>query len=166
MTVLQSHRPLEQVVAYLQLLSPGQRLGYVVMNESEAARREGMHLPLRMQVTEYHVSLVDDDDPRPFQKPEVVGMHYGMVDPYHLELLHRHGKQLHSWTINNASLVRMVLVSGRVLFPRMLKFVHLFNLFPSFKDVGVDAVVTNDPKMVLDAIASRLASCGREEADL
>ena len=34
----------------------------------------------------------------------------GMVDTYHLDLLHAAGKLLHSWTINNASLVHAVLV--------------------------------------------------------
>ena len=33
-----------------------------------------------------------------------------MVDTYHLDLLHAAGKLLHSWTINNASLVHAVLV--------------------------------------------------------
>ena len=54
------------------------------------------------------------------------------------------GKQLHSWTINNASLMRSVL------------------------DVGVDAVVTNLPHMAMEAIESRLQQCGamnRVEAD-
>ena len=38
----------------------------------------------------------------------------GMVDTYHLDLLHAAGKLLHSWTINNASLVHGVLVGGAV----------------------------------------------------
>ena len=44
------------------------------MNETKAARKAGMHLPLRMA------------------EPEVVGMHFAMVDGYHLKLLHAAGK--------------------------------------------------------------------------
>lgn len=42
----------------------------------------------------------------------MVGMHFGMVDSYHLELLHGAGKQLHAWTINHMGLMRRVLVGA------------------------------------------------------
>ena len=38
------------MVRTIQRLSPGQRTGYVVMNETEAVRKEGMHHPLRIKV--------------------------------------------------------------------------------------------------------------------
>lgn len=37
-------------------------------------------------------------------------MHFGMVDKYHLDLLHGAGKQLHAWTINHVDLMRRMLV--------------------------------------------------------
>lgn len=40
----------------------------------------------------------------------MVGMHFGMVDKYHLDLLHGAGKQLHAWTINHVDLMRRMLV--------------------------------------------------------
>ena len=49
----------DNVVRRIKTLSPGQRTGYIVMNETEAVRREGMHVPLRLT------------------EPEVVGMHFG-----------------------------------------------------------------------------------------
>ncbi|GAX75875.1 hypothetical protein CEUSTIGMA_g3318.t1 [Chlamydomonas eustigma] len=107
----------DQVMLDVKRLSPGQRAGYIVMNETEAVRREGMHQPLRLRGL------------------EVVGMHFGMVDSYHLQLIHAAEIQLYSWTINNASLMHQVL------------------------DVGVDALVTNEPRMVMEAIDSRLSQC-------
>lgn len=38
------------MVRTIQRLSPGQRTGYVVMNETEAVRKEGMQHPLRIKV--------------------------------------------------------------------------------------------------------------------
>ena len=63
----------DDVVRHINRISPGQRSGYIVMNETEAARKAAMHLPLRMAA------------------PEVVGMHFAMVDTYHLRLLHAAG---------------------------------------------------------------------------
>lgn len=40
----------DRVVRTIQRLSPGQRTGYVVMNETEVVRKEGMHHPLRIKV--------------------------------------------------------------------------------------------------------------------
>jgi len=109
----------DRVVNLVNRLSPGQRTGYIVMNETEAARAENMHLPLRMQ------------------QPQVVGMHHAMVDAYHVELLHAAGKQLHTWTVNDAASVRRVL------------------------DAGVDALVTNFPHAASEAVEVLLEACGR-----
>jgi hypothetical protein len=40
----------DTVVETIKRLSPGQRAGFIVMNETAQAISEGMHLPLRMQV--------------------------------------------------------------------------------------------------------------------
>ena len=42
----------DRVVRRVKALSPGQRAGYIVMNETKAARRAGMHEPLRLQEPE------------------------------------------------------------------------------------------------------------------
>ncbi|KAG1681595.1 hypothetical protein FOA52_014103 [Chlamydomonas sp. UWO 241] len=109
----------DRVVQTIKALSPGQRTGYIVMNETVAARSERMHEPLRME------------------GPEVVGMHHGMVDAYHVDLLRRAGKQLHTWTINDPALLRQVL------------------------DEGVDALVTNFPRQAIEAIETLLEACGK-----
>lgn len=67
---------------------------------------------------------------------QVVGMHYAMVDPDMLRLVNERGKQLHTWTINDADVMRRVL------------------------DAGVDGVVTNYPQLALEAIEYRLGMCG------
>ncbi|KAJ9519867.1 hypothetical protein QJQ45_014600 [Haematococcus lacustris] len=72
-----------QVVSLIKALSPGQRAGFILMNETADARAAGMHLPLRLQA------------------PEVVGAHHTMVDEATLQLLRTHGKQLFTWTIND-----------------------------------------------------------------
>ena len=38
----------DKVVSSINTLSPGQRTGYIVMNETEAAKKEGMHIAIRM----------------------------------------------------------------------------------------------------------------------
>jgi len=108
----------DAVVRRIKSMSPGQKAGYIVMNETDSARKAGMHLPLRME------------------DPEVVGMHFAMVDAYHLSLLHGAGKELHTWTINDMALMHRVL------------------------DVGVDAIVTNFPKLAIEAVESRIVQCG------
>lgn len=113
----------DRVVQLVKQLSPGQRTGYIVMNETEAVRKEGMHVPLRIQDS------------------EVVGMHHAMVDGFHLDLLHKAGQQLYSWTINDIGLMR-----------RML-------------DIGVDAIVTNQPKAVTQAIERRLDQCAQQQLE-
>lgn len=107
----------DSVIKRLKTLSPGQRVGYIVVNESEAHRRDGMHLPLRMS------------------EPEVVGMHWAMTNEYHLGIVHDANKHLYSWTINNREDMRRVLW------------------------IGVDALVTNDPKMAIDMMTMMMNKC-------
>ncbi|GFH15302.1 GP-PDE domain-containing protein, partial [Haematococcus lacustris] len=77
-----------------EALSPGQRAGFILMNETADARAAGMHLPLRLQAA------------------EVVGAHHAMVDEVTLQLLRTHGKQLFTWTINDPKVMRRVLDVG------------------------------------------------------
>ncbi|KAL6761677.1 PLC-like phosphodiesterase [Haematococcus lacustris] len=84
----------DEVVSLIKALSPGQRAGFILMNETADARAAGMHLPLRLQA------------------PEVVGAHHAMVDEATLQLLRTHGKQLFTWTINDPKVMRRVLDVG------------------------------------------------------
>eukprot|EP00798_Chlamydomonas_sp_ICE-L_P022280 gene22280-29356_t len=84
----------DTVVQILKRLSPGQRVGYIVMNETEAAIAAHMHEPLRLAA------------------PEVTGFHFAMVDDYHLKLIHSANKQLFAWTINSPELLHKVLDVG------------------------------------------------------
>ncbi|KAJ9520169.1 hypothetical protein QJQ45_030084, partial [Haematococcus lacustris] len=106
-----------QVVSLIKALSPGQRAGFILMNETADARAAGMHLPLRLQVRLAGSPLLLLTCP--LQAAEVVGAHHTMVDEATLQLLRTHGKQLFTWTINDPKVMRRVL------------------------DVGVDALVTN-----------------------
>ncbi|KAG2452907.1 hypothetical protein HYH02_002250 [Chlamydomonas schloesseri] len=147
----------DRVVRRILELSPGQRTGYIVMNETEESRQLGMHQPLRFggpaaAPSPHHLRGQQAPDapggsgsgstgvPRQpasvHTQPAVVGVHFAMVEPALLNVLHGAGKQLYAWTINHAEVLRAVL------------------------DVGVDALVTNYPLTALEAIESRLTKCG------
>ncbi|MEW5309170.1 MAG: hypothetical protein WDW38_001075 [Sanguina aurantia] len=82
------------IVQRIKELSPGQRVGFIVMNETAEAVAAGMHLPLRML------------------EPEVVGMHHAMVDTEMVQLLHEKGKRVLVWTINQPQLMHYMLDVG------------------------------------------------------
>ncbi|KAF5841138.1 PLC-like phosphodiesterase [Dunaliella salina] len=84
----------DKVVDLIKDLSPAQRTGYILMNNSEAAISQGMHLPLRGV------------------QGEVVGAHHGMIDSVLLGLLHQHNKQLYAWTINEDQVLERLLDIG------------------------------------------------------
>ncbi|KAL4425242.1 hypothetical protein ABPG75_009258 [Micractinium tetrahymenae] len=109
------------VVRLVKELLPGQPVGYVVMNETAAARAAGMHRLLRMPGA------------------EVVALHYAMATHQVTARVHAARKQAHAWTANTAGMMRAVL------------------------DAGVDAVVTNHPRRLADAIASRLRRCAAHQ---
>ncbi|KAG2489720.1 hypothetical protein HYH03_011827 [Edaphochlamys debaryana] len=153
----------DAVVRRILELSPGQRTGYIVMNETEEARSLGMHHPLRFgrapvpQLSSHHLQrqnyhapgepeppTAPQDLPRqPARAPQpgasqpgVVGVHHAMVEPELADIVHGAGKQLFAWTVNQAEVLKAVL------------------------DVGVDALVTNYPQVALEAIDARITKCG------
>ena len=109
-------------VRLVKELSPGQAVGYVVLNETAAARAAGMHRLLRLQELEGGA--------------EVVALHHAMASsPAVTQSARDAGKRVHAWTANTASMMAGVL------------------------DAGVDAVVTNHPRKLREAIDSRLRRC-------
>ena len=151
------------LVRLVKELDPAQAVGYVVLNETAAARAAGMHRLLRMP------------------QAEVVALHFGMASAEVTQVggmawvggwaaavgalagwqavsmqtaqpcppLHRPrpslappaqqaqaaNKRVHAWTANTAGMMRAVL------------------------DAGVDAVVTNHPQKLAEALRSRLLRC-------
>ena len=72
----------DAVIVSLKERFPEQRAGYIVMNDTAAARAAGLHLPNRMP----HV--------------EALGVHYAMVDPVLVADAQSRGKQVLAWTAN------------------------------------------------------------------
>ena len=95
----------DRVVSRLKKISPGQKCGYICMNETEKNREDGMHDPLRMM------------------DPEIVGMHHEMVSLYHSKIIQGAKKGLIAWTTNSEPSIRKVLsssIDGLVTnFPRL-----------------------------------------------
>mmetsp|Transcript_29286 Transcript_29286/g.93719 ORF Transcript_29286/g.93719 Transcript_29286/m.93719 type:complete len:136 (+) Transcript_29286:87-494(+) len=69
------------------------------------------------------------------KEPEVVAMHHAMVTDKVLRDVHWAGKELHAWTANTPGMMRRLL------------------------DVGVDAIVTNHPATLLEAVQRRWLRC-------
>jgi len=84
----------DRIVERVKRLLPGQQVGYVVMNETRAARELGLHLPLRLG------------------SAEVVAVHHEMVDGDLLAELRGAGKLVHGWTANEPRMMRHLLESG------------------------------------------------------
>ena len=84
----------DRVVQRLKELSPGQRCGYICMNQTDANRKEGMDDPLRMR------------------EPEIVGMHYEMVSLHHSQILKAASKMIIAWTTNTEDSMIRALASS------------------------------------------------------
>lgn len=79
----------DRIVRRLKKLSPGQKCGYICVNETEANRKEGMDESLRMR------------------EPEIVGMHFEMVSLHQSKIIQAASKILIVWTTNTAeSMIR------------------------------------------------------------
>lgn len=84
----------DAVVEAVKSLFPDQAVGCIVMNETEAARREGMGAPFRLL------------------QAEVLGVHHAMVDRQLVAEAQARGKQVLAWTANTARMMRVALDAG------------------------------------------------------
>lgn len=67
---------------------------------------------------------------------EAVGAHHALVDSALLALLQQNNRQLYVWTVDdNSDIIRML-------------------------NIGVDALVTDKPGIVVEAVQGRLERCG------
>ena len=107
----------DAVVLGVKELAPKQHVGYVVMNETAAARAAGMGALMRLPAA------------------EVIALHYGMASPAVVATARAGGKRVHAWTCNTAGMMRAAM------------------------DAGVDALVTNYPRRVVEALEARRAAC-------
>lgn len=80
-----------RVVKRIKELSPGQKYGYICMNETYKNREDRMDDPLRMI------------------QPEIVGMHHEMVSLYNTDLIRAASKHTISWTTNSEDSIKRVL---------------------------------------------------------
>lgn len=111
----------DKIAASVKALDSAQRVGLVVMNETNAARAAGMDKPLRLGSLGI----------------EVAGVHYGMANHELAHQLRSAQREVHVWTANSASMMRIAL------------------------DAGPDAVVTNHPKKLIAALRARAEACQR-----
>ncbi|GIL69745.1 hypothetical protein Vretimale_10238 [Volvox reticuliferus] len=182
----------DRVVRRVLELSPGQRTGYIVMNETEESRQLGMYRPLRFSAAQAaangaHVggSVVRAPDPLPLTHGSVptsgeggdgwvpLGEDAGSgggsgsgLPPSPIPV------QPAGWRLQPA----VVGVHFAMAEPQLLEQLHgagkqMFvwtinqaEVLRAVLDVGVDALVTNYPLTALAAIESRLAKCGAVQA--
>eukprot|EP00899_Mesostigma_viride_P016179 jgi/Mesvir1/24562/Mv21896-RA.1 len=104
-------------VEAVKQLSPSIRTGYVLINETAEFLRLGMDNPYRLS------------------RPEVISMHYAMVDAHNVELSRREGKEVYAWTADTVPIME------------------------SFLDAGVDALVTSYPVELIQYINKRRLKC-------
>uniref|UniRef100_A0A7S0RPN6 glycerophosphodiester phosphodiesterase n=1 Tax=Pyramimonas obovata TaxID=1411642 RepID=A0A7S0RPN6_9CHLO len=109
----------DTIVVETQGLDEAMQTGYVVMNQTEEARLEGMDLLGRIPGS------------------QVVAVYYGMVDGAFVRSAHAISQQVHAWTVNDMLAMKQVL------------------------DAGVDAIVTNHPKEIQEAVDELLLRCPR-----
>jgi glycerophosphoryl diester phosphodiesterase len=83
-------------VAAMKNLDTRQRVGLVVLNETNAARTAGMHEPLRLK----HVNA------------EVAGVHYRMVTVELITLVRKAKMEIYIWTANTAAMMKIALDAG------------------------------------------------------
>mmetsp|Transcript_12011 Transcript_12011/g.16299 ORF Transcript_12011/g.16299 Transcript_12011/m.16299 type:complete len:227 (-) Transcript_12011:43-723(-) len=72
-------------------LSPRMRTGYVVLNQTEGARRQGMDIVGRLPTS------------------EVAAAYYGMVDEDFVRAVHKLRQQVFAWTVNDVVALKKVL---------------------------------------------------------
>ncbi|PRW33921.1 glycerophosphodiester phosphodiesterase GDPD4 isoform X1 [Chlorella sorokiniana] len=84
----------DALVKQVKELSPDQPVGYIVMNETAAAREAGMHRLLRLP------------------RAEVAALHHSMASGEVMQKLHAAGQRVHAWTANTAGMMRAVLDAG------------------------------------------------------
>ncbi|KAI7843450.1 hypothetical protein COHA_002928 [Chlorella ohadii] len=82
------------LVQRVKELSPAQPVGYIVLNETAAAREAGMHRLLRLP------------------RAEVAALHHSMADAEVTQKLRAAGQRVHAWTANTAGMMRAVLDAG------------------------------------------------------
>eukprot|EP00898_Chlorokybus_atmophyticus_P002187 jgi/Chlat1/296/Chrsp1S03061 len=84
----------DMVVQGVKLAAPSMLAGYVVINETEALMREGLHQLLRMQT------------------PEAVAVHFAMIDHELVTAARRGGKLVYGWTANSMQHMLSMLDAG------------------------------------------------------
>eukprot|EP00887_Chlorella_sp_A99_P003379 scaffold7.g3379.t1 len=96
-------------------------VGCIVMNETEAARREGMGAPFRLL------------------QAEVLGVHHAMVDRQLVAEAQARGKQVLAWTANTARMMRVALDAGvdAIVTDRLRRLQHAIEARPWGKPPGV-----------------------------
>ncbi|GLI62561.1 hypothetical protein VaNZ11_005230, partial [Volvox africanus] len=173
----------DRVVRRVLELSPGQRTGYIVMNETEESRQLGMHHPLRFSAVQAtadgaHVrgSGVGDPDQLPLTHgsvPEYGGSSgsSGRPPPSPVAAPRLLAPPA-GWRLQPA----VVGVHFAMAEPQLLEQLHdagkqMFvwtinqaEVLRAVLDVGVDALVTNYPLTALEAIESRLTKCSAVQA--
>jgi len=86
----------DKFVAAMKNLDSNQRVGLVVLNETNAARTAGMHEPLRLR----HLGA------------EVAGVHYRMATAELTKLLQQAKREVYIWTANTAAMMKLALDAG------------------------------------------------------
>ncbi|GFR46681.1 hypothetical protein Agub_g8298, partial [Astrephomene gubernaculifera] len=175
----------DAVVRRILQLSPGQRTGYILMNETQEARRLGMHHPLRFSTSpdrrrrlaaEAAAAAADrgedadtayEDDGNGADSGQ--GLEQGVKQqgqqqqgggqqPYYQQQPQQQpGVVGVHMDMVEAGLLELLHGEGKQLFAWTINRPEVLR---RVLDVGVDAVVTNHPATALEAIETRLARCG------